>query len=83
MIGFCYAAPVKDIEPEPLNVPGNAVEEIQDNQTSDLETAEFKHVGFGPKVLVINKGYGGHGYGGCGCGGYGHSHHHRHYGKKK
>lgn len=70
----------------------NAVKEDNDNQNSDLETAEGGH--FGPRVVVINKGYGGYGgYGGyhrsrgCGCGGgYGHRHyhsHHRYYGKKK
>lgn len=93
VIAYCSAAVIKDIQPEELNAPGNAVEENNENQ-SDLETAEFKHIGFGPKVVVINKGYGGHGgyggYGGsrgCGCGGYGgrsHYHsHHRYYGKKK
>lgn len=89
LIGMCQSAAINNILPEPeKSIPENAVEEVNDNQTADLETAEFKH--FGPRVVVINKGYGGYhgggGYRGCGCGG-GYSHYHSHhrygYGKKK
>lgn len=87
MIGICSAAAINSIGSEPESkVQGNAVEELNENETSDLETAEGKHFGIGPRVLVINKGYGGFNRGGgCGCSG-GHSHyhsHHRYYGKKK
>lgn len=92
VIGICSSAAIKNIQSEPASiVPENAVDGVDENQISDLETAEGKH--FGPRVVVINKGYGGHrgGYGGgCGCGGYGgyghssHYHsHHQYYGKKK
>lgn len=88
MIGICSAAAIQNIESEPESkVQGNAIEEPNENDTSDLETAEGKHFGIGPRVLVVNKGYGGgyHRGGGCGCSG-GHSRyhsHHRFYGKKK
>jgi len=83
VIGFGFAAVIKNIEPEPVNAPENAVEEINENQSSDLDTAEGKHFGFGPRVVIVNKGFGGNR--GCGCG-YERSHyhsHHRFYGKKK
>lgn len=85
MIGICSAAAIKNIESDvESKVEGNGVEEPNGNETSDLETAEG---GFGPRVLIINKGRGGgfHRGGGCGCSG-GHSRyhsHHRYYGKKK
>lgn len=71
----------------------NAVGEVDGKPASesDLETAESALGLFGPKVVVINKGYGGYRGGGhrrgCGCAGYGgSSHYHSHYGyygKKK
>lgn len=91
VIGICSSAAIKNIQSEPASIhQENEVDGVNENQISDLETAEGRH--FGPRVVVINKGYGGHregyggGYGGgCGCGG-GHSHyhsHHRYYGKRK
>lgn len=91
LIGICSSAAIKSIESElESKVQGNAVEEAS-NET-DLAPAEARHFGFGPRVVVINKGYGGYnrGYGGynrgCGCGG-GNNRYHIHrrygYGKKK
>lgn len=85
VIGICTSAAIENIEaePEPKDQQ-NAIEEVNGSQ-SDLETAEGKHFGFGPRVVVINKGYGGYqrGYGGgCGCGSSHYHSHHRFYGKK-
>ncbi|XP_037042707.1 uncharacterized protein LOC119079027 [Bradysia coprophila] len=91
VIGICSAAAINNVQPESeSNVVENAVEEVNGDQATDLETAELKHFGFGPKVVVINKGYGGYGgyrgggYSrGCGCGSSHYHSHHRYYGKKK
>ncbi|KAJ6644461.1 hypothetical protein Bhyg_09430 [Pseudolycoriella hygida] len=89
-IGVCSSAAINTLQSESDSiVPENTLTENDENATSDLETSETKFFGFGPKVVVINKGYGGYRgggrrRGGCGCG-YGHSHYHGHgyYGKKK
>lgn len=91
MIAVSSSAAINNVGSEPAtNILENAVEEVNENQSADLETAEG---GFGPRVVVINKGFGGYGgYGGYGHRGHHHHHHHagcgcghgfRHFGKKK
>lgn len=90
VIEVCFSAAITKIHPKPESkIPENAVEEVNDNQTSDLDTAELIYFGLG------SRGYGGRyrgGYGGgyrsrgcnCGYGGGGHYHGRRgYYGKKK
>ncbi|KAG4078819.1 hypothetical protein HA402_015409 [Bradysia odoriphaga] len=88
VVGICTAAAITNIQPESeLNAVENALEEVDGDKASDLETAELKLFGFGPRVVVVNKGYGGYrggGYSrGCGCGSSHYHSHHRYYGKKK
>lgn len=89
VIGVCFSAAINNIQPEPESkIPDNAVEEVKDNETSDLDTAELVYFGLGGRGYGggYRGGYGGYGGGrrGCGCG-YGGSHYHgrrRYYGKK-
>lgn len=89
VIGICSSAVIKNSSPGVENAPEKAIEEVNENQASELETAESKHFGFGPRVVVINKGHGGYGgYGGysggvgCGCGNSHYHYHKKFYGKK-